>query len=370
MNPHSTDASRDFAAVLRLALNAVPGKQLLARRFLEDGGGTKRYVVGRNEQAIDILRAIRLDGVIDDYEKNMDHWQGVPIVRMAAVPSGALVVNCSTSISPVSVGRALDEAGISNVLGIHELIYASRGRLPWPWFVEQQREDLDKHLGAWGELYQSLADAESRSTLLDVVRFRSTADPAFMQRYHVRFRDQYFEDFLQLGAEVFVDAGGFDGDTTEEFVRRYPDYRKVYLFEPSQTNIEAARQRLAGVRAIEFHDLGLSDQYGVLSFNPDAGSASAVMVGGVETIPVATLDEVVDEPVTFIKMDLEGWELKALAGCAVHIRRDKPKLALSVYHAARDFRVIFDYVLSLNPAYKVYLRHYTQGWSETVMYFV
>ncbi len=261
-------------------------------------------------------------------------------------------MNCSTSISPVAVARALHQAGTAHVINIHELIHATQGRLPRPWFVRQQREDLGQFFDEWLDLHQRLADAESRATLLDVLRYRATADARYMQSYRVRPRDQYFEDFLPLGREVFVDAGGFDGDTTEEFAKRCPDYRKVHLFEPSQPNIAAARRRLAGLRNIYFHPLGLSDQRGQLTFDSDAGSASAVTQTGGATIEVITLDQAIREPVTFIKMDLEGWELKALAGCAGHIRREQPRLAISVYHAARDFREICRYILSLNPAYK------------------
>jgi hypothetical protein len=68
-------------------------------------------------------------------------------------------------------------------------------------------------------------------------------------------------------------------------------------------------------------------------------------------------------------MDLEGWELRALAGCRQHIKNHKPKLAISVYHKASHFREVMDWVLSIHPNYTVRLRHYTQGWSETVMFF-
>jgi hypothetical protein len=45
-----------------------------------------------------------------------------------------------------------------------------------------------------------------------------------MTSYSFRPKDKYFEDFLGLGSkEIFVDAGRFDGDTTELFVRRYLD---------------------------------------------------------------------------------------------------------------------------------------------------
>jgi FkbM family methyltransferase len=205
---------------------------------------------------------------------------------------------------------------------------------------------------------------------LDIVRYRLTADSRIMRDYAVRLQDQYFEPFLDLRSEVFVDAGGFDGDTTEEFCRRYPDYRKVHLFEPSRQNFRAAKVRLAAYRDIVFHPEGLSDQMGNMTFDAEAGSAAAVTSGPGEDIQMTTLDIAVAEPVSVIKMDLEGWELTALAGCERHIRDERPKLAIAVYHRASDFRTVWRYARSIHPDYKVYLRHYTQGWSETVMFFV
>jgi FkbM family methyltransferase len=191
-----------------------------------------------------------------------------------------------------------------------------------------------------------------------------------MVDYSTRLSDQYFESFLSLNNEVFVDAGGFDGDTTEEFCKRYPTYKKVILFEPSEKNMLNAKKRLANRRDIEFITQGISDTSGTLSFNSDAGSASAVNSEGACTIEVTTLDVTVKEKVTFIKMDLEGWEIKALEGCKQHIIEDHPKLAISIYHSASDFWRVPKYILSLRQDYDIYLRHYTEGWSETVMFFL
>ena len=93
-------------------------------------------------------------------------------------------------------------------------------------------------------------------------------------------------------------------------------------------------------------------------------------MGGGLTIRVEPLDARLPGPVTLIKMDLEGWETRALAGARRLIRDNRPKLALAVYHRASDFRNIARFALEIHPDYRVYLRHYTQGWSETVMFFV
>ncbi len=219
-------------------------------------------------------------------------------------------------------------------------------------------------------LSQLFANKESIKVFNDLVRYRLTADPVYMANYSTRFSDQYFEDFLALSHEVFIDAGGFNGDTTEEFCKRYPDYKKVILFEPSVSNMQDARKRLGHHREIEFIQQGLSNTGGTLWFNSDAGPASAVSADGACSIDVTTLDASVREPVSFIKMDLEGWELKALEGSAQHILEDHPKLAMPVYHYASDFWRIPEYIFSIRQDYDLYLRHYTKGWSETIMFFV
>ena len=359
-----------FSAAIKAAIDAPPANQALAAELLNGHSARPRFVIGRNEQASELIETLRIDGLVDDFAEPGSVWRGLPVVRAADLPAGAAVINCSTSISPVAVEQRLRAAGIEAVVSIAELIEASAGAIEWPWFVREQREDWGRFEAQWSDLFLSLADEESRQTLLDVLRYRLTADARHMGAYDVRVKEQYFEDFLDLRAEVFVDAGGFDGDTAEEFCRRCPDYRRVHLFEPSARNLALAKVRLKDCRDIVFWPDGLSDAPGSVTFDAEAGSASAVSSGAGDEVRMTTLDQAVPEPVSVIKMDLEGWETKALAGCERHIREDRPKLAIAVYHRAGDFRDVHAYVRSIHPDYRVYLRHYTQGWSETVMFFV
>lgn len=331
----------------------------------------KIYLIGKNDESSEFASRYSISGIVDDFDETFQTWKGLQIVKSSDISKDAIIINCSTSISPVKVSQTLKEANFSNVIEVTELISEDGEILPLPWFVAQQRVEIKQHIAWWREFFHMMTDEASRKTLLDVLRFRLTADHAYMSDYSVRINDQYFEDFMQYGNEVFIDAGGYDGDTTEEFINRYPNYKKVYLFEPSHKNLSAAKERLSGQRDIDFRSVGLSDSKGSLYFNSDAGSASAVTNGVGETISVVALDEELqNEPnISFIKMDLEGWEMNALRGAEATIKNNKPKLAIAVYHAAKDFREIPKYLLGLNPDYKICLRHYTQGWSETVMYF-
>ena len=104
------------------------------------------------------------------------------------------------------------------------------------------------------------------------------------------------------------------------------------------------------------------------------GAGSHISNAGDQDGQIVSLDDDVKEPISFIKMDIEGFELDALEGAKNHIITEKPKLAICVYHKPDDLWQIPEYILNLNPSYKLYLRQYKYGdgnnpW-ESVLYAV
>jgi FkbM family methyltransferase len=355
--------------LVKQAGNKPIAREELLDSLLASDNCVERFAIGKNDESLALSRAISLEGILDDFCKTDETWKGIPLFTCDSVDKDAIVVNCSTSIAPVAVAQRLQQAGLKDVVPVFQ-VWQRNEAIPVAQFVQRQRDEIGNNLNNWERIYHSLSDPASKQTFDDVIRYRLTGDPAFMANYSVRLEEQYWEDFMDYREEVFVDAGGFDGDSTQIFTAKYPDYQQVHFFEPSSVNMAAAKVRLQGIRDICFYGLGLSDIKGTLSFDENAGSASSVASSGLETIDVDTLDRVVGTAVTSIKMDLEGWELKALQGSKNHIMSNKPKLAIAVYHDAPDMRLIYEFVMQTNPDYRVYLRHYTQGWSETVMYFV
>lgn len=188
---------------------------------------------------------------------------------------------------------------------------------------------------------------------------------------YAQLTKQYFEEnIIKLNdGEVFVDGGCFDFETSNMVMERC-NPTKIYAFEPDKYNYEKIEkviesQQLSNVVLL---NKGLWNKEEVLRFSAQGSIMSRVSEDGEEKIEVVALDEVIEDKVTFIKMDIEGSELNALRGAEKIIKRDKPKLAICIYHKPEDTIDIPSYILSLVPEYKLYIRHYSYSAAETVLY--
>lgn len=190
--------------------------------------------------------------------------------------------------------------------------------------------------------------------------------------------NQYFDLFSadKTEKEIFVDAGCWDGVTTKTFVEWCggdKHYDKIYAFEPDESCWEKCEETFskAGISNVCFVKKGTWNEKDTLYFKTSGRGSSSI--GNKETanlrIQVTSIDEVLNGgKATFIKLDVEGSEMETLIGAQETIRNYKPKLAISVYHKPEDMWMVAEYVMKLNPDYKLYLRHYTTCSYETILY--
>jgi FkbM family methyltransferase len=188
---------------------------------------------------------------------------------------------------------------------------------------------------------------------------------------------QYFETFSSRKRETFVDCGVFDGDTSYDFARWCRgNYRKIFAFEADEVNFNACKINLFKLSDVALYNLGVWDCEEVLRFNNTSSGFSSIHEDSttlendnIVEIKTCALDEFLkDEEITFIKMDIEGAEIKALQGAKNIISNQKPKLAICVYHKPEDIFEIPELLLKLNPEYNFKLRHYGTSAYETVLY--
>jgi FkbM family methyltransferase len=237
-------------------------------------------------------------------------------------------------------------------------------------------------------VYQSmLADEKSKNVLYHYLM-------AHFEQNGRHFRSicedrQYFcLDFLKrrsADGEVFIDAGAYNGDTLEAFVNETNGvFERIVSFEPTADLYIRLKERAASLSSrwsipesklsIVFGGVGEFDCLMPLVMkdtDPNGAGNSfydiAERTG--DLVPIYSIDSYLNgSKVTFIKADIEGFELNMLKGAKSTIISHKPDLSICMYHKASDIYEIPEYIKSLVPEYKLYLRHHLYDYSETVLY--
>ena len=347
---------------------AIPPAKKRLFEELQAGARRPLFVLGRNDCARNVAQRFDVAAFIDDYT-NEATFLGKPVVPIAQAPRDAIVISCPMGLPLTALAR-LQQHGFHDVVDYFALNNLDRRSFPDVIYFENCHEDMDAHRDKYDWLYGRLADDRSRALLERICNFRYTMNLDWLQGFAADVDNQYFDDCVVFGPdEAFVDGGGFKGETALRFARRCPAHRAIYYFEPSPDLMAASRQNLAGLATVHFIQKGLSRQTGQAGFDTTRGVGNRVCDGGTTRIDLVSLDEAVHEPVTFIKLDIEGAEYDAICGAKRHIAADKPKLAVCVYHDQRDFWRIPETVLSLHADYEMVFRHYEETF-ESVIYFI
>jgi FkbM family methyltransferase len=337
---------------------------------LMSGAGARIFVLGRNKYADRVSRAVTVEAFIDDFTKEKMYLER-PVIRMTDLPGECIVVSCVMDTLPVTALEKLQSAGVRHIVDYFILSQLAPDVFAPVDFCARNRQDILENATRYEWVYNRLADKISREHFAKVVRFRLNMDLKHMRGFSLAIDRQYFEDFLPLAdGDVFVDGGGYDGQTTLQFAAWNKAYRKIYYFEPTPAMMDISRRRLAGLRDVHLIQKGLFSRKDRLRFNAEAGAASSLSATGQTEIEVTYLDDAVQEPITFLKLDIEGAEFEALKGAAVHIKSESPTMAVCIYHDQRDFWRVPLQILETNDCYNLYVRHYSESIRETVMFFV
>ena len=226
-------------------------------------------------------------------------------------------------------------------------------------------------------LYASVEDYRSRKVVYGLVKFWLCRDFDHLDSIRENNYKEYFDlDILKdiiSAEEVFVDCGAFTGDTAEEYYDNFNSCKTMYLYDMVPANIDQAVNKLSCHSGIIYRNKGVGspDQIGIKVPVKNTVTSSCSIVGNYKTadpetksinapeveVGIVTLDEDINEKITFLKMDIEGSEINALLGAKDHILNDKPKLAICTYHRYEHLWEIPRLIHSMNPDYKLYLRY-------------
>lgn len=235
--------------------------------------------------------------------------------------------------------------------------------------------------------YNLLHDNESKEVYNNLLQFRLTTEKKYIKKAKATIPFLFDKQVLPLtNSEVFVDCGGYDGDSIKSFLNAVDNkFSHIYSFEPDKLNYKIltdwitkqADSRMTAVRKgvynytgeIRFSESGTLDSR-IINENNFIPAEESLKENSLNTIDVIKIDDYFKDQKqpTLIKMDIEGVETEALLGAKEIISKYKPKLAISIYHHATDFWKIPLLIKKLNKNYKLYIRHHTDELPDTMCY--
>lgn len=327
-------------------------------------------VIGKNTSLMIEKQGIRVDGYLDN-NKQITNQYGKTVIRPEQIKDTDTKVNVVICDSYyLEKSRQIEEFNNDNIQVwlVNFLAYFYVGLTPK--YIKDNIEKFEKS-------YDLLADERSKFIFENILNAALTSN---MDYYKETYSDdEYFPEVMKkwMGAkETFVDVGAYNGDTIEKFRQVCHDqYKKIYAFEPEKNLYEEILKK--NIKNLEAYNFCLYNRAGELQFNlynsigNEFVSLTAIdnEIGREVTLQVDTLDHVLDgEPVSIIKMDIEGSEFYALQGAKDTIQHWKPKLAICVYHKKDDLIELIQYIYSLCPEYKFYLRHHSHVQDDIVLY--
>jgi FkbM family methyltransferase len=230
----------------------------------------------------------------------------------------------------------------------------------------EERADVGRALDLW-------EDDRSRAEYVAQVRLRLHAD--FDGLSHPVEHPQYFPDdlFVWSAGEWIVDGGAYDGDSVRMISQKYGErFGHILAIEPDPANFAKLQSVVAelppAARAkVDCRQNALASKPGTLHLDATGTAASVTHAApSVGTIAVSakTIDALVNGSTpTFIKLDIEGFEVDALEGARKTIERHAPVLAICVYHRQNHLWKIPLLLHQWRPEYAFFLRpHNEEGW--------
>lgn len=228
------------------------------------------------------------------------------------------------------------------------------------------REFIKEHDSEYDEAFSLLHDEKSKESFLNVLQFTVSGNTDYLFSA-MSEKDEVYSGILKLTEnERIIDLGAYNGDTIREFLDATNGrYGSILALEPDEKNFKKLLKNTDGLQNVVCKNLGAWNKDEILFFEKKSSRSSHKSETGVP-VHFASVDSLVDEKISFIKMDIEGAEGKALDGAANTIRQYKPKLYVCAYHRNEDLFALPLKINSIQPGYSFFFRHhpYIPAWES------
>jgi FkbM family methyltransferase len=154
---------------------------------------------------------------------------------------------------------------------------------------------------------------------------------------------------------IIIEAGGHIGDTTflmSTYLNYIGNKSLIYVFEPDITKCNYINDiiNINKINNIKIFNFGLSNKFSTGSLDKKLHAGAWTIKDG-DDFKIIPLDSInYENPVSFIKLDVEGFEYNALVGAEKTIKKFNPILCIE-----RENKEIKEF-LTKNFKYNLYLK--------------
>lgn len=360
--------------MIHIGKNEIPKELRESKVVLYGGGYTGRVIIDLFKQ-----NNLAIEAIIDDDEGLQGEYvKGIPVISYSQFVSA---YNPEKNIGVVLTsiyGKAiLKKLNVFPELKIYELFdWYSEIIGNKDWIIQIATDSEIENLKCqWNNIKSFWADEVSVRTLDGLIKYFDSKDLNDIAEICTDEEQYFIPEVVAAISQPLcvVDGGAYRGELLHSIQNNHLDIEKWYCFEPDQENYElltsqAVRNKLGDRQ--ECIKKGLWNKSGILYFQ--GGNATGSRIVPYETsefVKVDTIDDYIgDKKCNFIKMDIEGAELPALKGGIKVIKRERPILAICIYHSINDYYTIPSYLIKELENYKFYVRHHALICNETVLY--
>lgn len=267
------------------------------------------------------------------------------------------------------IRERMEALGCRSIFHLYELRADKRLFQNQPLLISPDTARLRTGIEPLYRVYGMLEDALSCETLIEILKFLHGELTAPIPA--LPLDEQYFGPYTLREDEVFADCGAHVGEILRHFLERSRGrFRAYWAFEPDSENVRALHAACPAeyTGRLTLCHTALGDCCKKVRVRNYDGSNSLIRADGEQEADCAPLDSFAEQlHPTILKIDVEGWEMRLLSGSRKMICRDKPVIAVAVYHRERDFWEIPLCLKQWVPEYRFYLRSYMNA-AETILY--
>jgi FkbM family methyltransferase len=287
------------------------------------------------------------------------------------VPTAARIAVCVVTSPYNPIRRSLlDNGSVGDIWPFYDIAELYRGKHPLEngWYAEAFTS-VDK--SAIVNVLTRWDDEISRLHYTEFLGWRRLREEWLFEGAPVTLENLYFiPEIVSVlhDHEVFVDGGAHHGEVIAKFIELVGGkFKSVIAVEPDDANWGVLRWRPRQDRKIYLLHFALSDSNGVARFYEGFDLCSKLSEAGPVLKVTWKIDSLGLTP-TFIKLHLEGGELKALHGAEVTMLKYRPIVAVNVDHNADGIYRTASYLMGLLKDYRFLFRNHCYCASNSVIY--